>query len=134
MNVGLLLQVKDHILEEPRRLNMDILFLNLREEDIWFYDLPAPPCNTVGCIAGFAAALSGTRDLTSYQGGMAALGLTREEAERLFTEPRHWNNMCFRYHWPEDYARAYLAATNPTGRAQATAARIDHFIATEGRE
>jgi hypothetical protein len=52
------------------------------------------------------------------------LGLTYEEAARLF----------FQSQWPEKYCYAYEDARGPRGRARVAARRIDHFITTAGRE
>jgi hypothetical protein len=58
MNVKLLRKIQKHILEEPRRLDMDVVLVKDIDPASW---RDAPPCGTVGCIAGWACALSGKR-------------------------------------------------------------------------
>ena len=54
MNTRLLRKVQKHILEEPRRLNMDIIL----DDRVSARDPKNPPCGTVGCIAGWAIVLA----------------------------------------------------------------------------
>jgi hypothetical protein len=57
VNVELLKKIKEHILEEPRRLHMDNFVCRVP------VDSPKnPPCGTVACIAGWAVILSRPED------------------------------------------------------------------------
>lgn len=119
MNTRLLRKVAKHISEEPRRLAMSIFADTGNTGD------NAPPCGTIGCIAGWASILTGTSaadadDLT----GRAALKLTLLEARRLF-----WTDG-----WPDDFSRRYWTAKTCKGRASTAVARIEHFIKTKGAE
>lgn len=132
MNVELLKSVREAILEEPLRIDMAT----------WADVSHEAPCGTVGCIYGWAQALStGLRsyDLAEYvkdhltvrqpTGIMAPddnpLDLTPEQAKRLY----------YAEHWPQEYQDMEWEEVpqNPE-YAQIVANRIDHFIATEGRE
>ena len=87
-------------LEEPRRLDMR-LFLNATESSpynkIALGDLDAkdaPPCGTVGCLAGWSAALVGNRSDEIYD----FLGITYDEAK---------NRVYYVYVWPDKYSLRY---------------------------
>lgn len=138
MNVKLLRKVKKHILEEPKRLNMDFYGSA--------YCNDAPACGTVGCIAGWSALLSLAKipedryerpALMKPEKAEAALEITHNQAERLFNEP--WivygpRKQEGHLGWPVNFAKQYLEAETPEYRAKITAARIEHFIKTKGRE
>ena len=139
----LLRRVKKHILEEPRRLNMDTLGCRVYSED-------GPPCGTVACIAGWTAVLTkkqlpaqddvdGWRELlcNAWEKATQKLGLSQEESQRLFAEPRFYGNKNYDYGentWPTRFAVRYLKAERSETRARVTAERIEHFIATNGAE
>lgn len=133
MNKELLNKISEHILEEPRRLNMNYLFRNVNP-----ISKDAPPCGTVGCIAGWACVLSGvdvelTIDLWSK--ARSLLGLSMEESERLFTEPdiaiySSGEQGC----WPMSLAEEYEDAETPKERAEVTVRRIKLFSDTNGEE
>lgn len=136
MKTRLLKKVAEHIKEEPRRLDMekwtDVV-------DPVYAD--SPPCGTVGCIAGWACMLNGDKptpgggsQIYFFSRGQELLGLTKDQADRLFTAPAlafEWKSAPT---WPKKFARRYEKAKTPKGRASATLARIEHFIATKGRE
>ncbi len=97
--------VIEHILEEPKRINMNSWALNpdLVDEDM------RPQCNTVGCFAGWAYFLSEkvkdgelhrVDSMNIEDTAQAALGLTVEQAGRLFypsSWPRQWRLRRDRY-------------------------------------
>lgn len=88
-------KVIDHILEEPKRLDMDSFAYTVYE--ITALGSKAPSCGTVACFGGWAVALSKRWDAKrlSEQYGMIpdlagdALGLTSLERYVLFY-PNHW--------------------------------------------
>lgn len=146
--IELLKKVKKHILAEPRRLDMDTMG---EESD-------EAPCGTVACIGGWACVLNYKRpriyydfcgylyvgnEMASWERARRILDLSEEEAELLFTEPKEAeaytearNNgddrapLC----WPLSLARRYMEAKTPRGRANASAKRIDLFIASGGEK
>lgn len=131
MNVELLEKVKQHILEEPRRLNMQYVLIASS----------TAPCGTVGCVAGWAMFLTGAMDKygylipsechrDNYDIAMEKLGLNKQQTGKLFDFSK-WN---IGYHWPANFENAYNNAETPEERARVTVARIDHFIATNGAE
>jgi len=124
MNVELLQRVKEYILAEPAKFDMASFECN-------------HPCGTTRCIGGTAYILAHPKMKTIFHiplttsnlyPGQHELELTEDEANRLFmiTDwPEEFRS--YRYedgeYWDESYATPEQAA-----------ARIDHFIATEGRE
>lgn len=132
MNKELLLRVKAHILEEPRRLNMSNWMdrVEIGAEIAHIYESGSvhimrqdevPPCGTVGCIAGWAAVLDGVpMDDIGGWAGREALGLNEFEGGELFY-PGYWPNR-------DDYYE-YKGCGNAQQRAQVVARVIDAFIA-----
>jgi len=126
MNEALLRQVMDEIRKEPKQFDITSWFDRQASES---------PCGTTGCIAGWAVALvhhkgdlkAASQNPILYPGkvGQKLLELSYEEKQRLF----------FLEHWPKAYRDAYWAnGATAQCRARATVARIEHFIATEGKE
>lgn len=128
MNKELLLKVKQHILEEPKRLNMH----NWIER----YTVPEveqskylPSCGTVGCIAGWSFLLgidSTASEMTfNFTKTLDLLDIDELQAENLF----------YVEHWPNEFYNKYNTPNIPWGerkqhRAQVTAERIQHFVDT----
>lgn len=126
MNVELLEKVKQHILEEPKRLWMGDWAFKVSPTDE-----NAPACGTVGCIAGWASLLSNPTQPFSDVANSADdpnvnnLDLDEDTAWRLFYVDS----------WPVQFVDAYDKARGDlTKRAEITAARIEHFIKTKGAE
>lgn len=124
INVDLLLQVADHIREEPKRLDMSTWIQR------WDPAAGGPPCGTSACIAGWAAMLA-ANDRSEYGGlpaGYAAekIGLTADEEKVIFYSSR----------WPREFREGYANAwrgreANPFQiKAEIAAQRILHFIKT----
>ena len=97
MNTELLLKVKQHILEEPRRLDMYRWLEHHKPGELLWdsaYDGPeddqvsVPDCGTVGCIAGWIVSLGGAEHLTETRllSNLASelLGLSRDIVDQLF--------------------------------------------------
>ena len=125
MNVELLQKVKEHILEEPLRLHMEVwvvtkqAFEDVSENYLGNYDgLVFPACNTVGCISGWASVLSGSIDGRSNKGA-EFLQLSDAEAEGLFHVAQ----------WPLEFSSQYRRTESQSmERAKVVAAVIDAFI------
>ncbi len=117
LNVKLLRKVRKHILKEPRRLNMYVFAT----------PQPCAPCGTAGCIAGWAALLSGksTHDARIKNPGLAAR-LLRIPDKPWYGSPA--NILFYVDNWPERFGREYDAASDYETRAKVTARRIDYFI------
>lgn len=145
MNVRLLRRIQREILKEPRRFDMDN-----------YFDMNAlqARCGTSACIAGWALVLkrhpgkpitetnfpklarmaqrgvdrlSYGRNAVLEERGIKALGITEEQAERLF------------YHagWPQPFERLYSLAAGLhlyQDAAEVACERIEHFIETNGEE
>ncbi len=145
--IKLLRKVARHILEEPKRFEMDR----------WGMADHRVPCNTTACFAGWAiilgdanpkrffkAAASDAQDdrgrfMALLEGRVGAsaraekvLGITNEQARRLF----HVDSL---FHgdgrgWPEPYRGDFDHATSREHAAEIAVARIEHFIKTGGAE
>jgi hypothetical protein len=135
MNVELLLKVKQAILDEPARMNMEVFvddsdgYINLDHQ---------PACGTVGCIAGWAVLLDHVGRDSSPEGIMKAYKAVadksvEDEAHKVlglgpaqYMHPLFypWNK------WPEDL-RIRLAREEPGTEeyAQVVADAIDRYIA-----
>lgn len=105
MNVKLLRKIAAVIQEKPKKFSMKAFS-------------ETKTCGTVHCIGGWACAISGL-DRFGHTPAQKILGLSDEEAGRLF--------------YPDS-----ALCLNKFGGWNATpqqgAARIEHFIATKGRE
>ena len=126
-----LLEVKQHILEEPNRLSMQDWVqdkCNLRR--FWDYldGLRAstglvslnPPCGTAACIAGWICILNGKKGQAGPGIAVTVLGINREWydiATRLF----------YTSNWDDDLRKRFTT-TNLRERASAAAEQIDRFI------
>ncbi len=129
MNVPLLRKIQAEILKEPRKMNMEIWRMPID----CIPEKRRPPCNTVGCIAGWAVALD--KKLTSQQFykianivelGLEALGLKDWfEGKKLF----------YPAYWPIKYYNQLQKFNYGTKKyAEVVARRINHFIKTDGKE
>jgi hypothetical protein len=139
LNVKLLRRVQKHILAVPERLDMGFLALKVNTEDEG-----APPCGTVGCIAGWAHMLTlkkfpktsreiSNADDVAWERAEKKIGLSHNDSYALFGEPRFYQDTDFR-RWPAKFAVRYLKAKKAKTRAKVTSDRIDHFIKTKGAE
>jgi hypothetical protein len=140
MNVELLRKVKEHILEEPRRLIMNSWRVLANGMDKSSLARKAGPnsfrgdggevvefanCGTAACISGWACIITGQKRVRDFKSrGRKILDLNEHQAERLFLPDS----------WPNEFYRAYEHANSQKERAKIAAARIDHFIATKGAE
>lgn len=130
MNVELLRQTQTAILEEPKRVNMRMWALTQSYQKELGQE---PPCGTVGCIAGWIVSIT-----QNLRGDKLAENMNIEgTATRLLGFPSFYETEILFYlsRWPWAYQQR-LALTKPGTReyAEVVAARIDHFIATEGAE
>jgi len=142
--IRLLRKVQKHILEEPRRMNMET-WLRTRIQGKRYFafrgfgvnraENPAtPPCGTAGCIAGWVMMLTPMKpEERSYiiNVGNAAhsaqekLGLDYYQGSRLFLPSD----------WPEPYKSKLAKAKIGTKKyAQVVSDRIDYFIQTDGKD
>lgn len=127
LNVELLLKIKAHILEEPKRLAMqDWLVTGLKPGSEYHGDIEdtVPDCGTVGCIAGWAVMLvdnTNHENLTSR--AIQLLGITKHPLyEQLFYTDQ----------WRQEIKIEYMLAVEDEDHpaiAVATAKQIDWFIA-----
>lgn len=129
-----LLQVKQHILEEPDRLcMMNWATTSSRKHELFDYldglhsgtgRVPLdPPCGTVGCIAGWICILNNLK-------GTAGPG----QAIEILTEPycnrsvyTAFHNLFHTSRWDAN-SRERFATTNLRQRASVAAEQIDRFI------
>lgn len=134
MNVRLLRKVKNHILEEPRRFIMRTWLLT-REyvggpsypSDNGAKEVKFAKCGTAACIAGWAVLLHDKR-ITNYD------EIARRASELLELDEMKSYRLFGATWWPEPFGSQYRKAKTPTARAKIAAARIEHYIKTEGAE
>lgn len=136
VNIELLEKVRSHILEEPRRLDMEdwIDYVAGKPE--------SPACGTTGCIAGWAVLLTIPELIgcASDNSGLPEKFLdiiwnTNEEATRLLDLSEDEETRLFYLdEWPESYRLAYNAARSQDQKASVTASRISLFIQTKGTD
>lgn len=137
MNVELLRQVQAKIREHPEHFDMETVFADAygdEEEPFRSEQELLSGCGTTACIAGWAFLLSPPapgfwEDMLMDEWGEAvlgyaahALGLDWETARTIFYP---WN-------WPEQFKAQYESSETPV--SELACERIEHFIATEGRE
>jgi hypothetical protein len=142
---GLLIRVKELILEEPKRLNMDVWSSAVSPSE------NGPACGTVGCISGWAQMLArpaahvGIRlmkqapELRSFVGaasmGAYLLGGTLSEV----VDVNNYNDgiyasLFFTGYWPADLQEKLHSCILGTPEyATVVAERIDRFIAEKGK-
>jgi hypothetical protein len=135
MNVELLEKVKEHILLKPRTFIMGSFIETIGEVPgrTTFYNdagdiIKFDKCGTAACIAGWATILHEKTNQIPYgkiqDRAKSILGITESQSNRLFYDT----------FWPKDFYNRYLTAKSQKQRAQVAAERIDHFIATHGKE
>jgi hypothetical protein len=124
MNIKLLEKVANAILDEPRKFDMGS----------WAKPSDLSPCGTACCIAGHAVAI-----------GMALPSLQQVDVmddNDMFAVARNaraligssdLGNLFHLDDWPIEFRHAYWSATREE-RGEVGFWRIQHFIATEGRE
>ena len=141
MNIEMLNRVKQTILDEPRKVNMHVFLerytINMMKEESAYI----PPCGTHACIAGWACILD----------AMDKRGITIEEInwdtirnnymnvhgkarKILAISWEEQNKLFYLKDWPPEFAKRYDDSETAQERAEATAQRIEHFIATNGKE
>lgn len=135
MNVKLLRKVAKHILAEPRRLLMRTWILEKSDRVMAIRyggrsarsTRPFAKCGTAACISGWACIVSGRREEAKESSfmdiGMELLGIDYPQAHRLFGPEN----------WPKKF-RPGLKDDGKKSTAKVAAARIEHFIKTEGKE
>lgn len=138
MNTELLLKVKAVILEEPKRVDMDLWIRECAEGEN-----NGPACKTVGCISGWAVLIDGMRawrvkrPLTVLRrmrksGGPGADGF-QSGRELLALNLRQANALFFDNEWPSDLRRRLADEYSGTPEYAAVVAEaIDRFIACDG--
>lgn len=123
MNVKLLRKVKRHILEEPKRFDMDYALRRSAES----------PCGTVGCIAGWAAILNGDVQLDGPL--ISGWDEIKNIASSALDIPAYPTPTIFYEHnWPAELFNAFTSARTRGRRAKIAAQAIEHFIRTKGKE
>lgn len=130
MNTQLLERIRDCILQNPESFEM----LYFVDGDFYIdSDTGAPAeCGTSACIAGWAVAIHDRVHLKSVEfqirkRATEVLGITDEQADRLFFTP-NWPKSLYDRYFDASIDQIYAAA------ASIAAERINNFIESEGRE
>lgn len=135
--VRLLRKIQKFLIEEPRRFDMLEGVIDSSGRPSL---LEQPPCGTACCIAGAGYVIANNVHLDHTSIGFGRIydffgdkykldGATRD---RLFYT--RYQAGPFSISWPMLYSDAYKNAKTPLERACVGVARIEHFIATDGRE
>jgi hypothetical protein len=144
--VRLLRKVQKFLIDEPRRFNMRFGIMDINEFSDITRDvdmmLGEPPCGTACCIAGAAYVVATNKKLnhTSIDWDEIMAGVKESAKVNFQSDIFHKlfytkaNHNLFDGMWPEFYNDMYVAAKTPLERACVGVARIEHFIATDGRE
>lgn len=149
-NLQLLLTRLENQLDSPEaaRFNMNHFGTRATAYTAGVLEKFPPVCKTQACLGGETVLATGSGrilegggieiDQAGYSSAEAIkdraqkdLGLTNVQALRLFFFKR-WtasNNG-----WPEKFQQMYENAKTPQGRLYAAIRRVEHFIATKGRE
>lgn len=116
MNVELLRKIAAVIQDKPAEFNVE--FWHARGPNYWGkLTKETTTCGTTHCIAGWAHVLSGQFPRSATMNAAPKiLGLSNGQAFKLF----HAEN------WPEEFCDPVTA--------ESAAARIEHFIKTDGAE
>lgn len=144
MNVRLLRKVANHIAAEPQRLIMGRACRTGREifdEDhsrpgLATHDVSfsvKPPCNTAACYAGWSLILGANANPEDISDDFWVDVKNRAMA-LLQLEPIQAINLFQLKNWPHQFRCRYVKAKSAKGRASAAVGRIEHFIATKGKE
>ena len=144
LNKKILLKVRDHILEDPRRLQMgDWLNTGLTPGTEFYGDILqlVPDCGTIGCIAGWISFFYPEDDTEYYhytrghaERAIEAIGINKDSEIRFRGIA---SDLFYVDQWQEINEKAYevaLANKDIKGMAHAAAAQIDWFIAEYGEE
>lgn len=130
INVELLNRVADHIEANYYEFNMDH-WMKTHTASWWEKVLAAvglvkkPFCGTTACIAGWTCTLSGKRGDNIPAEAQKLLGITLDQAQRLF----------YVHKWPKQFKKEYISDMSYANvGAWVAAERIRHFIATNGAE
>jgi hypothetical protein len=128
LNVKLLRKVKEHILAEPNRLQMEE-WIERSEPGKFIYDYDAevtvPACGTTACIAGWTCLLEKGMEFDAPdcdripEEASKLLGVTEEETSGLF----------YVNEWPRGIGKRFEESQDIHERASLAARRIDQFIA-----
>lgn len=128
----LLLAVREAIIEEPRRLNMRLWRATkvVDASTLHEYHAEAPPCGTVGCIAGWAFTLAYA---PSYQARKLRTSDVSEIATDLLTKSGYNYKAVYSlfrpWEWPIHLRGALMAETAGTEAYAAVVVRaIDLFL------
>lgn len=117
MNVELLQRTRDAILANAEAFDI--------HRWGWEENNRKISCNSPACISGWAVHLAGGPMEDRGHGEWPQyLDLTKTQEMDLF----------YLYRWPMQFRKEFWSAPDKQAVARVAAARIDHFVATEGRE
>ena len=129
--ISRLRKIEKFILKEPKRFNMrEGLVLSENAVD----QLEQPPCGTACCIAGAAYIIGNDfKNLNNISREWTQVG-SYATGYLDFRDYRTRDRLLHANEWPEFYKTSYIHSKTAAERAFIGAARIEHFIATNGVE
>ena len=125
---------KKNLSKETITKMREVIAAVLAEPKFYDQNFYPHPCKTSCCAAGYAVRINDPKSYeakvkdTKFNWRVAAedvLGLNTDGGYKLFL---------FASDWPIQFARDYSDANSALGRAQAMAARWEHFIKTDGKD
>lgn len=133
MNIGLLRKIAAKGLQFPNTIDMVVWGKReLQDED--------HPCGAVGCIAGTAVLMEAPERfkelalLISRYPFFAGSQFAADACRALELNVTDGNRLFHVCEWPESFKDDYLSTLTAPDRSEVISNRIEHFIATEGRE
>ena len=125
--VRMLRKVQKFLMEEPKRFNM---YEGIADSLGLRGQLDQPPCGTACCIAGAMFIIDTGMPLNRTS--VSWTKVLDSVVKKYFKS--NWSALFYTDNWPMLYRIAYANTKIPLERACIGVARIEHFIATDGRE
>jgi hypothetical protein len=127
LNRKLFLRIKKHILEEPKRFNMDIYIYkttNTLSQD-------NPPCGTVACIAGWSNILGDNIDVKTLSFPYFIDQEVETKRLGLKLDEDFSSSVFFVKQWPTQWKTKYDGAISIQEKAEVAADFIDYILEHE---
>lgn len=124
-----LLEVKKHILEEPKRLDMSFWLLGSEDmtEVLHVDKEEMPACGIVGCIAGWLVSFDSFKKGFSKDWILSQVGV-QKQAQKLLGYPPFISHLFFVENWNDDLIKRYENSKSKQERAIITGEAIDSYL------
>lgn len=124
-----LLEVKKHILEEPKRLDMSFWLLGSEDmtEVLHVDKEEMPACGIVGCIAGWLVSFDSFKKGFSKDWILSQVGV-QFQARELLQHPPFISRLFFPESWSDSLAYRFEESKSKQERAEITGEAIDWYL------